>query len=282
MNAKLTAVNLAVMAVLASGSAQAMLTPMVTTSGNNFTMINATGGLQGGANDVVFNWDGTLNNAVAGSYMNATLTQSAPTPFFSNLWTAHDVRLFGAGTYTFYTGCIAGSPGCGLGASYTLTVQAGQVGAHMLFDWNNNFNIDVVQLYTFSPIGSANQSTNTALNNWRNSAGTVTGTQINPFCNGTPGVNPNTTNSCFATTPTTGMNTRETVWDAVSIDTGIDADNWNGTKFIDGPFASPASSANFNLNGLQATALQAVPVPAAAWLLGSGLLGLVGVARRKS
>lgn len=44
-----------------------------------------------------------------------------------------------------------------------------------------------------------------------------------------------------------------------------------------GPF--PGFNAAFNLSapGL----VSAVPVPAAAWLLGSGLLGLVGVARRK-
>lgn len=30
------------------------------------------------------------------------------------------------------------------------------------------------------------------------------------------------------------------------------------------------------------TQVSSVPVPAAAWLLGSGLLGLVGVARRKA
>ena len=33
---------------------------------------------------------------------------------------------------------------------------------------------------------------------------------------------------------------------------------------------------------IASTAPSAVPVPAAAWLFGSGLLGLVGVARRKA
>ncbi len=36
-----------------------------------------------------------------------------------------------------------------------------------------------------------------------------------------------------------------------------------------------------NNNGLDNIALTAVPIPAAVWLLGSGLLGLVGVARRR-
>jgi hypothetical protein len=44
-----------------------------------------------------------------------------------------------------------------------------------------------------------------------------------------------------------------------------------------GPF--PGYNAQFNLTAAPAPA--PVPVPAAVWLFGSGLLGLVGVARRK-
>jgi len=47
---------------------------------------------------------------------------------------------------------------------------------------------------------------------------------------------------------------------------------------IDGAFIG--FSANFNLAGADLPP-PAVPVPAAVWLFGSGLLGLVGVARRK-
>lgn len=46
-----------------------------------------------------------------------------------------------------------------------------------------------------------------------------------------------------------------------------------GLAMIDGPFQG--YNANFNMT------TSAVPVPAAVWLFGSGLLGLVGVARRK-
>ena len=52
---------------------------------------------------------------------------------------------------------------------------------------------------------------------------------------------------------------------------GFCGDGILGTGMIDGPF--PGFNANFDFT--------AVPVPAAVWLFGSGLVGLVGVARRR-
>ncbi|MCW8923409.1 MAG: VPLPA-CTERM sorting domain-containing protein [Gammaproteobacteria bacterium] len=46
-----------------------------------------------------------------------------------------------------------------------------------------------------------------------------------------------------------------------------------GSGMIDGPFLTYEANFSFDTNP--------VPVPAAVWLFGSGLLGLVGVARRK-
>lgn len=51
----------------------------------------------------------------------------------------------------------------------------------------------------------------------------------------------------------------------------VDGDGIPGIGMINGPF--PGFNANFDFT--------VVPVPAAVWLFGSGLLGLIGVARRK-
>lgn len=88
----------------------------------------------------------------------------------------------------------------------------------------------------------------------------------------------------FAWTATTGIDVF-IVWDLVPtgtpgsfswVSSDIDGDDTPGLGMVDGPF--PGFSANFNF---EAPAPSAVPVPAAAWLLGSGLMGLVGVARRR-
>jgi hypothetical protein len=59
------------------------------------------------------------------------------------------------------------------------------------------------------------------------------------------------------------------------------SDTVGGMPMQDGPF--PANNANFDVTSLHVDAvnIDAVPVPAAVWLFGSGLLGLVGVARRR-
>lgn len=64
---------------------------------------------------------------------------------------------------------------------------------------------------------------------------------------------------------------------APSIDDGI-----AGSPMLDGPF--PGFNVNFDIgsgNSLTVTQVSAVPVPAAVWLFGSGLIGLAGLARRK-
>jgi len=44
---------------------------------------------------------------------------------------------------------------------------------------------------------------------------------------------------------------------------------------------TPFPSHHLNIDITQMTVTSVVPIPAAAWLFGSGLLGLIGIARRK-
>ncbi len=121
----------------------------------NFTMLDADGVTFGGTNDVVATWDGSLNTAVTDTNFNMDYgVRFRPFPFFGFVWTAHDIRMFGPGTYSFDTSCSTaqvqqGLADCGGAADefLTLTVGAGQIGAHMLFDWNVTANIDVFNLY---------------------------------------------------------------------------------------------------------------------------------------
>lgn len=229
---------------MGASATQAAYTPVVTTTGNNLTVVSATNGLTGGTNDVTFTWDGTYRTSVVtDNTFNATL--SSPTAFSGKKWTMHNVNIYAPGSYTFYTGCGAYAPSCGTGSTYNMTVGIGQLGVHMLWSWSITNNVDVVLLWDMNK-------------SW---AGTGT---TSAFCAGSGA-------GCNGAVP---GNSIATVWNAVSIDTNMDPDNYSGTKMIDGP--TVGQSWNFNVNGIHS-----VPIPASTWLLGSGLLGLMGLVRRK-
>ena len=228
-----------------STPASALSTMTFTSTGNNFTMLDSTGAVNGGTNNVTFKWDGTYASSTAqakAGVRNAEL--SSPALYSGFRWFAHHVTLYAPGTYTIFTGCPASTsdledptydPGCGLGRAYTLVVGPGQIGAHMLFNWASNTNIDVIQLWTknaaFGP---------------------------SPMHTGAAGSNP-----------------AGKIWDLMSIDTPAstftsytipqippnpdliieETNTHNGTQMIDGPF--PGFSANFNVT---------VTLPAAASL----------------
>lgn len=112
--------------------------PTVTTTNNDFTMLNADGAKTGG-NNVDFAWDGTYLADPNGAF-NATLApacliadcSTGRETFFGYTWTAHNVRILAPGTYNV--------------EGYQLTVGAGQVGLAMLFDWGANADIGVVEV----------------------------------------------------------------------------------------------------------------------------------------
>jgi len=134
----------------------------ISTSGNNFTMIDgsaAPGGVTGGTNNVNFFWDGNFNTSGSDPVtpVTAHMQLSSPTPFKGYNWTAHHIRVFGPGAYTINTdntecpitklettGC---APSSTASKNYNFTVGPNQIAAHILFDWNGTFDIDVVEVW---------------------------------------------------------------------------------------------------------------------------------------
>lgn len=189
-------------------------------SGGNFTMLDPDGIVFGGTNDVLFNWSSTVNTASDGTDFNITIVSAGPQPFFGSVWDAHDIRVFGPGTYSFDTGCTVTelqATGCPAGSAantgpaISMTVPEGYLGAHMLFDWSTSSNIDVVNVWEQNGV-------------WANPDGDAS--TVNDLWSGDAGTAPDPT----------------TTWDLVSID--INDDGFNGSPMIDGPFID--FYANFN------------------------------------
>ena len=259
------------MSLLGAGTANAALVENVMgaftwdTDRANFTMLTPDGAMQGGTNDVVMHWDGNAYNNISdytGLTSVSNITAASDNPFSSNIWTAHNIQVFTEGTYSFDTSLGGGGLESGM---LTLTVGAGQLGMHMLFDWGSTQNMDVAVLAsgteTFFGSGVGNFQHNTTCS----AAGSN--------CLYNAGVA-----SSFAGNTTANRPAGTQSWMLTSIDG--DGDAIPGIAMAaGGPFEF--FQANFNANMTATAKPSAVPVPAAVWLLGSGLLGLVGVARRK-
>ena len=246
------------------------------TDSANFTMLNSAGGYtmgpDGGANNVLMFWDGngySASSDYTGPGGPANVTASTSDTFFGASWVAHDIQVFVPGTYSFDTTLGGGNPEAG---TLTATVGAGQLGMHMLFDWSGNLNIDVFVVASPGKIFGAGIG--------RASATSQVGTTTNRCDNAVTGTTWTAIKNClFDGKPfgSAGKPLGSTVWMLASIDG--DADGIMGIKMSPGgPFAS--FQANFNAS-MASTPDAVVPVPAAVWLFGSGLMGLAAVARRK-
>lgn len=189
----------------------------------NFTMLDSNGDVFGGTNDVVFTWDGSSTNIdeTDTTFGLMEIRSDKPHEFFGFVWTAHHIRVFGPGTYSFDTGCTVAeleNTGCkaGTGAAaspgetLTMTVGPGQFGAHILFDWNTSTNIDVVNVWDQNAVWDRHGQTG----------------ETNKLHLGPAGVTP----------------AEDATWVLVSTD--INGDDINGSPMVDGPFQG--FYANFN------------------------------------
>lgn len=232
-----------------------------TTDRANFTMLSSKGFIVGGTNDVNMVWDGNGYSSSAdytGPGSAGNVTASSTTPFFGYTWTAHDIQVFTPGSYSFNTALGGGNPESG---TMNVTVGTGQLGMHMLFDWNGNLNIDVFVVANPNSVFGSGVGTKIV-------GSPCTATTKNCLWTGKGWVGGLASNA-----PTGGQ-----LWMLSSADGN--GDGINGIPMTaGGPFGG--FNANFNANMTPTLDPSPVPVPAAVWLFGSGLLGLVGIARRK-
>jgi len=270
MNMKKTLVASGVSLALGAPVANAALVTDVfgpfTWSGDsaNFTMLDSAGGTVGGTNDVLMDWDGNAYNA-SSDYVGpggaANITASSTAPFFKETWTAHDIQMFMPGSYSFDTTLGGGNGESGI---LNVVVPTGQYGMHMLFDWGSGTNIDMFVVAAPSSVFGAGIG-----------RGTQTTAYGSNLCDlGT------VTNCLFDGKPfgSEGKPAGDKVWMLASVD-----GNGDGVMGVPmapgGPF--PGFNGNFSANLVPTDKPSEIPVPAAVWLFGSGLLGLVGVARRR-
>src|SRR3990167_5641950 len=72
----------------------------------NLTMLNPSGFIVSGTNDVALTWDGnayTSSSDYTGPGGAANVTASSTTPFDAYNWMAHDIQVFVPGSYSFDT-----------------------------------------------------------------------------------------------------------------------------------------------------------------------------------
>ncbi|MAT64065.1 MAG: hypothetical protein CMN57_00275 [Gammaproteobacteria bacterium] len=128
-----------------------------TSTGTNFNMTMCSEGSNPGCTAVPIGSPLTTPPGSPESAATAAeaLSSNPGFPFFGFSWAAHHIRVFGPGTYTIDTACRAADIEAGMGDDcggspdqiLTLTVGADQVGAHILFDWNQERDIHVVNLW---------------------------------------------------------------------------------------------------------------------------------------
>ena len=153
------------------------------------------------------------------------------------------IVLDGSGLFASFPAMVAGGP----------TTTASGVGALPATDGLNYGTTKTPIFYPLGPTPVAMTSYNTGIG----CDGITLATQVNAYTI--------TTNMASVGTCTTGMS-----------DDGIGGDPMTSTRFS-------SYSANFDFTSIHFDSLvqMPVPVPPAAWLFGSGLLGIMGLARRK-
>lgn len=154
---------------------------------------------------------------------------------------------------------------------------------NMLFNWNGNNGIPVsIVLDAAGMFG--------ALNDGFSVSESISGVGALPASNGIKlgqipiGPTPVATTTWNTTSTCTVVNAGDCMGVSPSGTFPLIANSIGGTPMIDGPFTGYNANfdiTNIHIDAVTDTGTPEVPVPAAVWLFGSGLMGLVGVARRR-
>jgi hypothetical protein len=225
---------------------------------SNFSMLDKSGAVFGGTNDVDIVWDESSFNtndlvldAATSTFTIPTdtafgiMTIGSPEPFFNFTWVAHNVRIFNNTTaapitYNFDVTCLKADydtavvdcnrPLADQGANtryISMTLEPGEIGGHILFDWGKN---DAT-----TECGKANCNID-VVNKWSAGQWDKHGSTapINTVWIGPAGVPP-------ATVENAGEGNQAN-WVLVSGD--VNADSINASPMVDGAFVG--SYANFN------------------------------------
>jgi hypothetical protein len=224
---------------------------------------------------VTTSWDGlfTLYSAQFGGVF-----ENTSYPYYNDPTWGYGLRTQVSGTFTYDTssgtgtGTVAGfwwgnagtwqihdltlqNVGDGMGGGGTL------IEGDFLFDWNGNNNVSASIIWDASGFLGAGPFTQ---------GDVITGTGALPASNGIPLI---TAGTIFPIGPAPFATT---TIDAVS---PLVDDGEPGVPMTTGPWLNFAP--NLDVTSMSFTSVSDVPVPAAIWLFGSGLLGLAGLARRK-
>lgn len=267
---KKTLIASSITLVLGTSATQAALIQDVlgpyswSTDSANFTMLNAAGSTGLGSNDVNMLWDGngySASSDYTGLGSTTNVTMSTTTQWANRSWIWHDIQMFTPGSYSFDTSLGGGNPETG---TLNVAVPSGQLGMHMLFDWGSNFNIDAFVVFAPSSMFGSGIARSTQQTTTYGSNLCDNGTIVNCLFDG----------GGFGTD---GKPAGDKVWMLASVDG--DGDGVMGIPMAQG---GPFEFFNMNINAnLISTPNAVVPMPPAIWLFGSGLLGLIGIARRK-
>ena len=267
MNLKKTVLTTAMTAAMGLSATSASAAVYDLSFDGLFTLLNAGGSLQGNEDAPSGAPYYTYRTPVTGTMQFDTVTGAGT-------GTMVPFSFFGSGTATA-SGISFQAVGNGVGGAGPLVL--GNLG----FSWNGTVGIPVSIVLDGSGFfgalggGLTTSDTVTGVGSLGASDGTLVNFGKSSYTLPMGPVPMATTTFNTATIPGSGLTSNPSGTLPFS-DDGI-----GGSPMVAGPF--PGFNANFDITSITVDSITTspVPVPAAVWLFGSGLLGLVGVARRR-